>query len=435
MHLIRIFHQLTADGPLKVMKFSGLQIFLVVAVVAITSFTLAVFFTMSTLHHDHMALPDEVQSDISKFVQNNLNVQLNGDSAAAGVGSGDHSLLEPVAHKTETLEAPAEAQLIVNSLVPPRRYPPVKIRNPPPTLDEVKSNLTYYLRTLHDRLAALASPTVSPFVVWDTYVEVTRDTIVVWDDMNRQQGRYYEPRKDKSIFVSISTYRDHLCPMTVKSLFANANHPERLNVAIFQQNCFETKCRTGVLVGGKVEDTSTDVNCHTEFCASPEGIRSNACHTGQIRLFNVNESESLGPYMARFISGKLYQGEQYYLQIDSHSEFVQGWDDKLIKMVVDAPAKKPIISAYPPDSHANWKNTPGFRMCDSTIAQSQIEWHIIRLEASLPPSTIPPVPDYAPFVAAGFLFGVADFLHEVPFDPFLPWIFMGEGKCERVVTS
>ena len=39
--------------------------------------------------------------------------------------------------------------------------------------------------------------------------------------------------------------------------------------------------------------------------------------------------------------------------------------------------------------------------------------------------SIPEVPKYAPFVAAGFFFGSASFLHEVPFDPFLPWIFMG----------
>ena len=36
-----------------------------------------------------------------------------------------------------------------------------------------------------------------------------------------------------------------------------------------------------------------------------------------------------------------------------------------------------------------------------------------------------PVP-YAPFVAAGFFVAPARFLAEVPFDPFLPWVFMGE---------
>ena len=91
----------------------------------------------------------------------------------------------------------------------------------------------------------------------------------------------------------------------------------------------------------------TPSSYHTISCTV--GQRSNACNTGQIRLFNVNESESLGPYMARYLGAKFYQGEQYYLQIDSHSEFVKDWDAKLIKMMEDAPARKPVISTYPPD--------------------------------------------------------------------------------------
>ena len=35
-------------------------------------------------------------------------------------------------------------------------------------------------------------------------------------------------------------------------------------------------------------------------------------------------------------------------------------------------------------------------------------------------------PAFAPFTAAGYFVAHSDFLHEVPFDPFLPWIFMGE---------
>jgi len=171
----------------------------------------------------------------------------------------------------------------------------------------------------------------------------------------------------------------------------------------------------------------TDVDCYKEFCKSPEGQRSNACVTGQVRLFNVNESESLGPYMARYLGAKFYRGENYYLQIDSHSEFVRDWDAKLIKMVEDAPAKKPVISTYPPDSTFNWRDTIGFRMCDSEFAAAQIEWQIVRLGSSMAfDSAIPAVPRYAPFVAAGFFFCEGRFLREVPFDPLLPWIFMGE---------
>ena len=43
----------------------------------------------------------------------------------------------------------------------------------------------------------------------------------------------------------------------------------------------------------------------------------------------------------------------------SHTEFVKDWDSKLIKMVESAPAAKPIISCYPPDSHENWQDSIG----------------------------------------------------------------------------
>jgi hypothetical protein len=81
------------------------------------------------------------------------------------------------------------------------------------------------------------------------------------------------------------------------------------------------------------------------------------------------------------MAAKFYRGEQYYLQIDSHCEFVSSWDEKLIKMVEDAPAEKPVISTYPPDSTQNWKDTIGFRRCDSSFSTSQIEIQIIRLGA------------------------------------------------------
>jgi hypothetical protein len=79
------------------------------------------------------------------------------------------------------------------------------------------------------------------------------------------------------------------------------------------------------------------------------------------------------------MAAKFYRGEQYYLQIDSHCEFVTSWDEKLIKMVEDAPAEKPVISTYPPDSTQNWKDTIGFRMCNSLFSSTQIGKQVIRL--------------------------------------------------------
>lgn len=33
---------------------------------------------------------------------------------------------------------------------------------------------------------------------------------------------------------------------------------------------------------------------------------------------------------------------------------------------------------------------------------------------------------HAPFIGAGFFFAHAEFLADVPFDPYVPWVFMGE---------
>ena len=295
----------------------------------------------------------------------------------------------------------------------------------PPNINDIRANISLYFTTIHQRLGALAGPKVEAIDVWNEFFDVTNSLLIKWDDENR--NNYFIPRNDDSIFVSLGTYRDPFCPMTLKSLYSQAKNPQKIFVGLFQQNCFERVCRTGVLKDGVIEDTSTDIDCYVSFCESTEGKLSHACVNGNIQLFNVNESESLGPYMARYFGAKFYRGEQYYLQIDSHSEFVTNWDFKLIQMMLKAPAKNPIISTYPPDSSMDWRDTPGFRICDSEFATSQIEWQIIRLSPSRSyERTSRSEPAYAPYIAAGFFFSKAQFLHEVPFDPLLPWIFMGE---------
>jgi Glycosyltransferase (GlcNAc) len=180
-----------------------------------------------------------------------------------------------------------------------------EVKVEPFSLEEVRKNMTLYLHTLHSRLASMAGPMVTAYGVWDAYLDVTTNMPIKWDDQNKH--RIPPQRTDKSIFVSLGTYRDPFCPMTLKSLYSQAAHPERLYVALLQQNCFEKKCRTGVLVGGRIEDTSTDIDCYKEFCKSPEGQESGACLDERVQLFNVNESESLGPYMARYLGAKFYR--------------------------------------------------------------------------------------------------------------------------------
>ncbi len=53
--------------------------------------------------------------------------------------------------------------------------------------------------------------------------------------------------------------------------------------------------------------------------------------------------------MPRNLAFSLYDGEQYFLQIDSHTCFEPGWDDTLRAQHTQllARAAKPIISTYP----------------------------------------------------------------------------------------
>mmetsp|Transcript_8357 Transcript_8357/g.14005 ORF Transcript_8357/g.14005 Transcript_8357/m.14005 type:complete len:557 (-) Transcript_8357:233-1903(-) len=382
--------------------------------------------------------PIKVNSNTHKFFP------LDRGGGGSGGARATGGILASMGHKSgisgggtnkNSLVKNQHRQLLKQSLEPNRYITPEK-QLPPASIEEIERNMTLYLQTLHKRLGDIAGPKVTALSAWEEFRKVTSDMPMRWDEENYQ--RFPQPRHDNSIYVALGTYRDPFCPMTIKSLYKNAAHPERLFVGMFQQNCFGPTCRTGVLKGGRVDTAGPDPDCYKEFCASEEGIQSHACENGHVRLYNVNESESLGPYMARYLGAKFYLGEQYYLQIDSHSEFIPHWDDELIKMVQDAPAEKPVISTYPPDSQMRWHRTIGYRMCDSEFAKAQIEWQIIRLGSSLAfDHKIPDVPKYAPFVAAGFFFTTAYFLHEVPFDPFLPWIFMGEeiSMSARLWTS
>lgn len=138
-------------------------------------------------------------------------------------------------------------------------------------------------------------------------------------------------------------------------------------------------------------------------------------------------SYSLGPYFARWVGSKLWDGEDWYMQIDSHMLFAHNWDKKSVEMLKSAPSEKPVITTYPPPHTSALPTKIGTRICDPLIAGSDIESQIVRLQAGIKyDKTHHHIPRFAPFVAAGYFVAHTTFLTDVPFDPFLPWIFMGE---------
>jgi hypothetical protein len=86
-------------------------------------------------------------------------------------------------HIESTLDArPTRARATLSL---PKRYTASHVIEVPPSMDEIRANMTLYLHTLHRRLGDLAGPKVQPSNVWETFLEVTKAMPMVWDEANR----------------------------------------------------------------------------------------------------------------------------------------------------------------------------------------------------------------------------------------------------------
>lgn len=205
-----------------------------------------------------------------------------------------------------------------------------------------------------------------------------------------------------SIFVSIASYRDENCPKTLHSLFENAKNPHRVFVGICQQN------------------KNSDIPCMSE----------NFPYKNNIRIISKNYLDAKGPTWARYLCSTLYQDEDFFLQIDSHSLFVQDWDEKCINMILDlenSPTilnKKVMLSHYPPSYH-NYKKNPNDSKITTMVECFFNKDGILSFKGAQWRNT-GPLPKRNAFIAGGFIFCRGLWLKEVPFDPHLKYLFVGE---------
>ena len=258
----------------------------------------------------------------------------------------------------------------------------------------------------------------------------------------------FPTRDDDSIFMSLAAFRDYLLGDTLKGAFDQAKNPDKLFIGAIVQNCYGmnpfpgekgVQCRTGAQVVGKTEqgrdrtqvsDAPPDRNGIEEFCASPLYVKY--CENGQIRVLYLHENESLGPAMARYYASKLYGGETYFMQADSHLQFYSGWDELYINELKSTKSfPKSVLSSYPPGFNKEnggilQKESNGARLCTCEFSTSDVESQIIRINTGIGYHGGEEYPTQIPFIAAGFFFTTSSFLVDVPFDPYMPWCFMGE---------
>ena len=207
-----------------------------------------------------------------------------------------------------------------------------------------------------------------------------------------QQERFAKP-KPPTIFVSVASYRDDDCTKTLASMFDQAEDPSRIFVGVCEQN---------------TDDPS-------EVCASIEKHKQN------VRKISIPHTQAKGPTYARYLCSTLYNNEDYFCQIDSHTRFTKNWDTRAIECLKSCRSERPVLTHYPRDMSEYGKDEPGVpSLCKSKFDDNKM----LTFEAVILPET--KEPKAVPFVSGGFVFTLGKVIKEVPFDPDLPHLFQGE---------
>jgi hypothetical protein len=188
-----------------------------------------------------------------------------------------------------------------------------------------------------------------------------------------------------TIFVAIPSYRDRQLGPTVEDCIAKADYPGDLRFGVCWQHA--------------------------------EGEEPGLPDDPRVRLLDVDYRQARGPCWARAQVGTLFEGEDWYLGLDSHHRFVHGWDRRLLALAEATGAAKPLISGGPPGFDPS---EPG-RADDTPWAIGFWHWSMQGTPRCI--GTEPEgwrglkAPLRARFLAAGFLFTVGSWPEDVPYDP------------------
>jgi hypothetical protein len=195
-----------------------------------------------------------------------------------------------------------------------------------------------------------------------------------------------------SIFISIAAYRDPELMPTIRDCILRARYPNDLRFGICWQH--------------GDDETAPSLEDH------------------RLRVIDVPWHDSWGACWVRAEIMKLWDGEDFFLQLDSHHRFVPGWDALLLAQAERSGAAKPILSTYgaPFDPQAAQPEAGEPMQMDFDCFS----------EDGIPLFRPRPIADWvdlrrplrARFVSAHFLFTVGAFVSEVPYDPEL--YFHGE---------
>lgn len=188
------------------------------------------------------------------------------------------------------------------------------------------------------------------------------------------------------IFVQIASYRDPELIPTIKDCLNKAKNPNNLTFGICWQH-------------DDSENLDKFKNDH------------------RFKILDYHWNESKGLCWARSQIQKLWSGETYTLQLDSHHRFLPNWDLELIEMMNKVDSAKPIITSYagmyrPSDNKL--LNIEPYKMVASNFTPGGT---ILFRPHSIPNWQQLTKPIKARFVSGHFFFTLGQHCEEYKYDP------------------
>jgi hypothetical protein len=188
------------------------------------------------------------------------------------------------------------------------------------------------------------------------------------------------------IFVQIASYRDPELLPTIRDCINKSKYPENLTFGICWQRD-ETE---------SMEEFTNDE---------------------RFKILDYHWTESKGLCWARSEIQKLWEGEEYTMQLDSHHRFLQDWDVELIDMMNMVESEKPIITSYagmyrPSDNQL--LNIEPYRMVASNFTPGGT---ILFRPHGIPNWQTLEKPIPARFVSGHFFFTIGKHCEEYKYDP------------------
>lgn len=207
-----------------------------------------------------------------------------------------------------------------------------------------------------------------------------------------------------SIFISIVSYRDTELLPTIKSILENAENPEDIHFGVVSQDL--------------------------------ENNHPNLSFIKNLSYLKMDFRKARGVGYARKIAMQMYQGQNFYLQLDSHMRAGSGWDTKLLEMyevcISAEESNKIVLSQFPapyevhtdgsifyPKNHEELWDIPTWSKVHN---RDHGAWSASRQVIE---DLSKPHPSHT--VLAGYLFAPGFFIEEIPYDERIS--FMGEELC------